>query len=62
MGDIIVSFIVVILKTLLMLAIILGVMHFIGWLVSWTEQHFVLFLIITIPTLALMIKQEIDKY
>lgn len=62
MGDIIVSFIVVILKTLLMLAIILGVMHFIGWLVSWAEQHLVLFLIITIPTLALMIKQEIDKY
>ena len=37
-------------------------MHFVGWLVSWAEQHLVLFLIITIPTLALMIKQEIDKY
>ena len=62
MIDIITSILVVIIKTLIMLAIILGFMHFIGWIVSWAEQHTILFLIITLPTLAILTKQEIDKY
>lgn len=53
--------ITIILETIIFIAIILGIMHLVAWVVSWGEQHPILFLIITIPCLAKAIQNEINR-
>jgi ABC-type bacteriocin/lantibiotic exporter with double-glycine peptidase domain len=61
MKDFITSTIITILETIIFVAIILGIMHLVAWIVSWGEQHPVLFLIITIPCLAKAMQNEINR-
>ena len=61
MKDFLTSTIIIILETIIFIAIILGMAHLIAWVVSWGEQHPVLFLIITIPCLAKAIRNEINR-
>lgn len=62
MVDIITSILTVVIETIIILVIMIGIIHLVAWLVSWAEQHIILFLVITLPTLAILTKQEIDKY
>ena len=61
MKNFLISTIITILETIIFVAIILGIVHLVAWVVSWGEQHPVLFLIITIPCLAKAIQNEINR-
>lgn len=61
MKNFLISTIITILETIIFVAIILGIVHLVAWVVSWGEQHPVLFLIITIPCLAKAIHNEINR-
>lgn len=61
MKNFLISTIITILETMIFVAIILGIVHLVAWVVSWGEQHPVLFLIITIPCLAKAIQNEINR-
>ena len=61
MKDFLNSVIIVFLETIVFLAIILGIIQLVGYIISWAEQHIILFLILTVPCLIKAISNEINR-